>query len=223
MSSVGPLGQRRCHRAADHRPEEPDSAPRTPRRDGGRAPASRRRPGGRRPRAASSAYSESIGAAVLVEPHAHVEVGERALLGGRELESPRDRALGFGPGQHRQQEVEVFRRARDRAEHVDVDVDGAAVRVIEIPALRDHTPRGLEPVDAAAVRRDPHRAADVGADLEAREPRGHRGGRAARRSAGDAIERPRVVRDAEELVVGLHVARPLRAGWSCRTRWRRPP
>ena len=82
--------------------------------------------------------------------------------------------------------------------------------VVEIPTLGDHTPRGLEPVDAAAVRRDPHRAADVGPDLEAGEPRGDRGGRPAGRPAGDAIERPRVVRHAEELVVGLHVARPPR-------------
>ena len=101
-------------------------------------------------------------------------------------------------------------RARDGAEHVDVDVDGAAVRVIEIAALRYHAPRGLEAVDATAVRRDAYRPADVGAHLEAGEPRSHRGRGPARGSAGGAVERPRVVGDAEQLIEGLEVARPLR-------------
>ena len=52
----------------------------------------------------------------------------------------------------------------------------------------------------------PDRAADVGADLERREPRRQRRGRAARRAAGRALDVPRVVGGAEHLVVALHVA-----------------
>ena len=64
----------------------------------------------------------------------------------------------------------------------------AAAHVVEVPALRDHAEAGLEPEHAAAVRRDAHRAADVGAELEAGEAGGDRGRRATRRSA-DGVAR----------------------------------
>ena len=53
-----------------------------------------------------------------------------------------------------------------------------------------------------------------------REPAAPRGRRAARRSARHAVEVPRVVGRAEDLVVGLEVAATSAARWSCRTRSR---
>ena len=136
--------------------------------------------------------------------------GERRERGRRQLERPRALAGRLRPGEHRQQQVEVGGAAGHRPEHVDVGVGRAAADAVEVAALGDHAVARLEPERAAAVRRDAHRAADVGAELERREAGGDRRRRAARRAARDARDVPRVVRRAEELVEALHVARPAR-------------
>ena len=128
-----------------------------------------------------------------------------------------------GPRARPRSSVEVVGTAGDRSEHVDVGVGRPAADVIEVAALGHDAVARLEPEHAAAVRRDAHRAADVGAELEAGEARRDRGGRSAGRPAGDAFEVPRVVRRAEDLVVGLEVARTSGARSSCRTRSRRRP
>ena len=92
------------------------------------------------------------------------------------------RAVGLGPGEHAEQQVEVVGAARDRTEHVDVGVGRAAADVVEVAALRHHAEARLQPEHAAAVRRDADRAADVGAELEAGEAGGDRGRGTARRA-----------------------------------------
>src|SRR6185437_1144011 len=61
-----------------------------------------------------------------------------------------------------------------------------------------------------AVGGDAHRSPDVGADLEAGEPRGHGRGRTARRAAGDVVDVPGVAAAAEDVVERLDVTRPAR-------------
>ena len=73
-------------------------------------------------------------------------------------------------------------------------------------AARDHPPRRLEAVDAVEVGRVADGAADVAAQLERRQPGGHRGGGPARGATGGAGDVPRVVGGAVDVVEGLEVA-----------------
>ena len=90
---------------------------------------------------------------------------------------------GSGPASTVEQKVEVVGAARDRAEHVDVDIGRAAADVVEVAPLRDHAEARLQSEHAAAVRWATHRTADVGAQLEAGEAGRDRGRGPARRSA----------------------------------------
>ncbi len=146
----------------------------------------------------------------IVEPRADAKVGERCAGRRGQLETPRVLPLRFRAREHTEQQVQVVSRARDRTEHVDVGIGGAAADVIEIAALGHNAEARLQSVHAARVCRHAYRTADVGAELEARESAGDRGRRATRRTARRPVERPRVVRRAEHLVVALQVARPAR-------------
>ena len=150
------------------------------------------------------------GARGVVEPGADAQAGQRREVGLRQVEVPRDRALGFRPGEYTEQQIEIARAAGDGPEHVDVGVGGTAAHVVEVAALRDHAEARLEAEHAAAVRRDAHGAADVGAHLEAGEPCCDRRRRATRRPARGAGDVPWVVGLAEEIVEGLEVTRPTR-------------
>ena len=79
---------------------------------------------------------------------------------------------------------------------------------IEIAVRRYDAKARLVPVHAAMGRRQPNRAADVRADLEAGEPHGHGCCGTPRRATGRASDVPRVVRGAEQFVVALVVAGP---------------
>ena len=72
--------------------------------------------------------------------------GPRAIarIARGELDLPRVGALGLGTGEHTEQQVEVVGAARDRAEHVDVDVGRAAADVRQVAALRDHAEARLQ-------------------------------------------------------------------------------
>ena len=126
-------------------------------------------------------------------------------------------------GEHAEQQVEVVGAARDRAEHVDVGVGRAAADVVEVAALRDHAEARLEPEHAAAVRRDAHRAADVGAELEAGEAGRDRGGRAARRAARPCDRGPTGCSSCRRSRCRSGGRPTSAARWSCRTRSRPRP
>ena len=107
----------------------------------------------------------------IVEPHRDAPPGDRRRAGRRQLDAPRRPARRLRPGQHRHQQVEVAGAAGHRPEHVDVGVGGAAADAVEVAALGHDAVARLEAERAAAVRRQPHRAADVGAELERRQAR----------------------------------------------------
>ena len=161
-------------------------------------------------RRSSASSSRSIGTRRLVEPHADA-IRRRASNAAAPAARCATPSARRAPGRRARRAAGRGRGAAgDRAEHVDVGVGRAAADVVEIAALRHHAEARLEPEHAAAVRRDADRAADVGADLEAREP-GRPTAAADRPTNRRARGRvPRVVRRAEDLVVGLQVARPAR-------------
>ena len=171
--------------------------------DGRRRPSRRHRRARPRRRAASRRTPASTGARGVVEPGADAEAVERPDVARRQLEAPRDRALRLGRREH------PSSRSRSSALRAIGPNTLMSASVVPPPTWSRYPRCGidaearLQPEHAAAVRRDAHRAADVGAELEAGEPGGDRGRRAARRATGDAVDVPRVVRGAEDLVEGL--------------------
>src|SRR5687767_14673387 len=89
---------------------------------------------------------------------------------------------------------QVVDTAGNRTEVIRVDVVLRLTNTIDVAPLRHRAERGLEPVDATEMRREPDRATEIGTDLERGET-GARGGRGtARRSAGLVIGVPRIAR-----------------------------
>ena len=99
-------------------------------------------------------------------------------------------------GEHGEREREVADRAAERSG----GVQRRRERHDAVPA--DSPVRGLQARDAAAGRRDPDRAARVGAERDRALARGDGRGRAAARAAGHVPERPRVVRSGGRDAVG---------------------
>ena len=97
------------------------------------------------------------------------EVGHRHVRAGG--------VVGSRPQRTRREERDVLDGARERAHLVERRGEGHQA------VAADAAVRGLEPDHAAERRRLPDRAARVGAQRHAREPRRHRGRRAAGRAA----------------------------------------
>lgn len=112
--------------------------------------------------------------------------------------------IALRAGEDLERDGEIFRAPRHRARHGHVR--RREDRRQRVPAHRDDAPRRLVPVDPAVVGRVADRPAEIGADLQRGEPGRERGRGSARRAARAARPVPRVVRRAEEIVVGLEVA-----------------
>ena len=106
-------------------------------------------------------------------------------------------------GEHRPHERDVRDARRHRPDRVERGTER------EHAVDRDATPGGLEPDDAAARRRQPNRAARVGAEAEVAEPGGERRGVAARRAAGRTPRMRRVVHRPVPRVLARHAPREL--------------
>jgi hypothetical protein len=104
-------------------------------------------------------------------------------------------------------QVEIFRRARHRPEHGQIDLAQRSGRPRDVAAVRNDAVGGLVRVDAAPGRRVAHRAGDVAALFETCQAGGERRGRAARGPARRPREVPGVARHPEDRIVALRVAR----------------
>ena len=159
------------------RPGRPAGGPPRPARR--RRQRRRRRAAGPRRIAFSPGFSSSSSHTATRRPASDVADGRR------QLDAPRRPARRLRPGEHGQQQLEVAGAAGHRPEHVDVGVGRPAADAVEVAALGHDAVARLEAERAAAVRRHAHRAADVGAELERRQPGRHRRRRTAGRAAGD--------------------------------------
>ncbi len=138
--------------------------------------------------------------------HAPILVPGRA---GGELEAPRGCAVGVGPGQDTEQQLEVGDAAGQRPDHIDVRFGQPSTDVVEIAARGHDAEARLVSADPGEVGRHADRAPDVGAELERGEAARHRDRRSPRGTTGRPGRVPRVAGDTEQFVVRLAVPRPL--------------
>jgi hypothetical protein len=126
-----------------------------------------------------------------------------------------------GAGDEAERELEVVEIAGHRAEAGEDPDDARGVAGDAEEAGERDAVLGVEPVDAAEMRRQPGRAGEVGHHFERGEAGGEGGGRTPARPAGGSLGVPRVGGAPEDLVgalvvgeVGRHVgvAEDYRAG-----------
>ena len=137
----------------------------------------------------------------------HVQALDVALAGlevRARLPRQRRAVTIVGAGDHVEHGGGVAHGARQRAGVGHVLPAGEAGR------LRHPPVGGLEADEAAEGRRDPHRAAPVGAEADRSQPGRHRGGGAAAGAARRPLEVPRIARGAEHRVVGQRLVAELR-------------
>ena len=109
-----------------------------------------------------------------------------------------------------EQQLQIVAAARQRTEHVDVGLGGAAAYVIQVAGGRDQPEARLVTPNAVVRGREADRASDVGADFKTGEAHRRRGGGTARRTAGNLRQIPGIAGGAEQVVEGLVVGRPAR-------------
>ena len=132
-----------------------------------------------------------------------------AIFGDGRVDERNGRNFGvdaIGTGDDRQREREVVEVAGERSEaREDADGSGNPRRKTEEPRHGHTAFGGLEAVDAAEMRGQPDRAAQVRDDLERRQAGRDRRRGASTRSAGRSLEVPRIRRAAEDRIRALIV------------------
>ena len=119
----------------------------------------------------------------ILQPHCDAVVGECPPSRRRQLQVPGGAVGLVRAGEHVHCQRQILCGAPERPDDGEVHGAQRARRRGDVPAGRDDAEAGLVPVDAAVVRRVPHRAPDVAAEFQRRLSGGQRCGRAARRTA----------------------------------------
>ena len=118
----------------------------------------------------------------------------------RQRSGDRGRIFGVRARHQAEQQRAILRAARQRSDGVE------RLRQRHRAGAADPADGGLQPGDAAEMRRHPDRAAGVRAQRRKRQSRGDRSARSRRRTAGDVIEREGIV---HRTVMGIVTGRPI--------------